>query len=416
MAHSKLLPITQKQSAFSLSAIQVTGAISLPVLNSSIQLSHQFGFGASLGILLISTLLVWLLSYAIISMTAKTTKNTLENTRDYLGPAGAYLGAFTLLTSTIAWFILQTNAATLIVLRIVPIANYYHVNTFLQIGVGLGVLSTVACMEGINGLRRVATVALPIILAAFLGFLFLIHRSTDPVAIAKQFSIASLTLALAISLSAAVDYPTFFRHSRSKQDSIRAITLIQSITFLLGVGGLYLGKYIELSAHISGWGAVFTNQEIVQILFLIIIVLSCLCVNMVNVYSASIAWEMIVPIFAGRKEYTILGLGLTSAFVLITNLLPMHLMMEITEIILSNLCLVLVFGYLGKLWNHEAVRKLDKILYCLGWIVGSAIALYGGIQKEDRFPILITGFSLSVGVVILTFSFRKISQRLCHTL
>lgn len=406
MVHPKTAPVIQKQSAFSLSAIQITGAISLPVLNASIHLSHEFGFVASLWILLFSSLLIWLLSYAIISMTANTTKNTLENTHDYLGHMGTYLVAFTLLTATIASFVLQTNDATLVVLRMLPITSAYHVNTFIQIGVGFGVISTLASMEGMKSLRWVALIFFPLLLTAFLIFLLFIPRNLSPVSITSNFSLYSLVIALAVSLSVAVDYPTFFRHSLSKRSSLLAISLIQIISFLIGIGGLYLGKYIDLKTHISGWHAVFSTQLFLQILFLILIIISCLCVNMVNIYSASIAWEVVVPILAGRKEYTILGLGLTSAFVLITYLIPMHLMLKITEIILSNLCLVLVIGYLGKLWNRGVIAQSDKVIYCLAWVTGSSIALYGTLQEQAT--LLLTGFSLSVVAVVITFTNRKL--------
>ena len=129
---------------------------------------------------------------------------------------------------------------------------------------------------------------------------------------------------------------------------------------------------------------------------------------MVNVYSASIGWEMVVPIFAGRKEYTILGLGLTSAFVLTTNIIPMHFLMKITEIILSNLCLVLVFAYFGKKLLDRPVPRLDQTLYLIGWIVGSAIALTAGLQTEVNTKLFLLGYILSVLSVVLTFSARKL--------
>ncbi|NGX53299.1 MAG: hypothetical protein K1000chlam4_00007 [Chlamydiae bacterium] len=404
--------LQKKQSALPLTAIQVAGATSLPVLNSSIQLAHDFGFFKAFWILLAGSILVWLVALTIITMTANTTKSTLDNTKDYLGRLGAYIVALTLITSTIGWFVLQTNVATKIILTLVPIVNSTHINSFLQIGVGLGILSTISCMEGMRGLRWVALISFPILLTAFGLFLFFIPTTATPISMLSPSSTGLLAFAFGTSLSISVDYPTFFRHSVSKRQSLIAVSAIQLITFLMGVGGLYLGDYIELTSHIQGWHVIFTGQLFMQILFLILVVLSCLCVNMVNVYSASIGWEMVVPIFAGRKEYTILGLGLTSAFVLTTNIIPMHFLMKITEVILSNLCLVLVFAYFGKkLLNRPVVPRLDQALYLIGWILGSAIALTAALQTEVNTRLFLLGYLLSVLSVVLTFSARRLFTR-----
>ncbi|MCH9625774.1 MAG: hypothetical protein S4CHLAM123_09540 [Chlamydiales bacterium] len=407
MNQAHAIGVQKKQSAISLTAIQVTGATSLPVLGSSIGLYHEYGGLHALIILVCANFLIWLVAVAIISMTAGTTKNTLDNARDYLGKTGAFVAALILIVSTIAWFVIQTNYATQIILHILPSENAYHINTFLQVGVGLGVFSTLVSMEGINGLKWLALIAFPILVVAFVSNLFLIPDTLSPIFDSVSASIGSLAIAIGTSLSVAVDYPTFFQHSQSKKHSFIAVSAIQLITLFIGVGGLFLGRYISNS--LEGWDVILQGSSMAAlVLFFVLAVLSCLCVNSVNIYSASIAWELVAPVLAGRKEYTILGLALTSIFVLTTNLVPMRTLLVVTDVFLSGLCLVLVLGYLGKLWLKQPLEKLDRWICLIGLLVGTTIALIGGLQKEVVLSLLISGFLVSILVVAITVLGRKL--------
>ena len=398
----------KKQSAVTLTAVQVTGATSLPVLYSAVHLYHQYGFLFALLLLLAVNILTWCAALGIVSMTAGTTKNTLENSRETIGFFGGYIVALILIFSTIAWFVLQTNLATEIIRAIFSYKNFHHINTFIQIGVGLGIVSTLVSMEGIIGLRWTTLISFPLIILSFILLLsFLPDRPTQIPT--NHTTLLGLVIAIGASLSIAVDYPTFFQHSRSKKSSLVAITAIQVITFLIGVGGLFLGRYITDTTHLAGWEPLLGGHLTFKILFLILVVFSCICANAVNIYSASIGWEVIVPIFAGRKEYTILGLGLTSAFVLMTHILPMHYLRVITEISLSNLCLVLIIGYLSRLWSHVKLPRFDQSIYLLSWLIGTVFSLIALQQKN--IPLFCLGFVLTAVIALLTLFVRKIFSK-----
>ena len=400
-AHSEV-----KQSAYSLTAIQVTGATSLPVLNSSIQLFHQYGLATAFWILFFGNIVIWLFAFSIVQMSANTTKNTLDNVRDYLGSTGSWTVGIVLLISTLAYYVTQTNLTTEIILSLFPFKEGYAINQFFQFGVVLGIVSVLSIMPGINGLRWLATIAFPIIMLAFLGLLFFIP-SSNPLTVTILPSLGSIAIALGTSLSVAVDYPTFFQHSKSKKSSIIAVTAIQIITFLIGIGGLYLGQYIGATHNLSGWDVVINDALFVKILFFLMVVLSCLCVNTVNVYSASIAWELIAPkILLGKKEYTILGLGLTSFFILTTGILSVEFLLTLTAGPLTNLCFILVCGYLGKLIVGELEAR-DKLIFFIGWLIGSAITVIARLQSELNIYLLLSGLFLSISIVVLVFFIKK---------
>ncbi len=141
---------SKKQSAFALTAIQVTGATSLPVLNSSIQLFHQYGFIDAFWILFIGNSLIWLLAFAIVQMTANTTKNTLDNVKDYLGPLGSWSAGSIIMASTIAYFVTQTNWTTEVILSLFHFVEGFGINQFFQYSGIVGMISAVLILQGIT--------------------------------------------------------------------------------------------------------------------------------------------------------------------------------------------------------------------------------------------------------------------------
>lgn len=407
--HSHAVAVEKKQSLVSLTAIQVTGATSIPVLNASIQLLHQNGFWRALGILLVGNILVWCIAMLIVRMIGNKKKNTLENAKDYLGHWGVYPLALVLIVSTIASFVLQINLATEIILQIVNLHYSVHVNSFMQVGVVLGVLSTFVCMEGIKGLRWIALISFPILILSFLGVL-VFAGGESVVALQAKTTIGSLAIAFGTSLGVAVDYPTFFQHSKSKRDSFYAVTSIQALTFLIGVGGLLLGRHIGSTQDVTEWQMIFDADVWIRALFLLLVVLSCLCVNSVNIYSASIGWELLAPdALTGRKEYLILGLGLTSIFILLTNLVPVYLFLTITDVTLATLCLVLVTAYLGKLWLRVRVAEWEKMAYFAVWTLGTILAIWGGVQDPIGLVMLVSGILISVVGSALIFGVKRLT-------
>ena len=398
----------KKQSALTLTAVQVAGATSLPVLHAAVHLYHQYGFLIAFFVLLLVNILTWCAALGIVSMTAGTTKNTLENARDTIGFFGGYLVALILIFSTIAWFVLQTNLATEIIRTLFSYHDFDHINTFIQIGVGLGILSTLVSMEGIIGLRWTTLISFPLILLSFI--LLLSFLPAKPMHLMENpASYLGLVISLGASLSIAVDYPTFFQFSRSKRSSLVAISAIQVITFLIGVGGLFLGRYVGNTSDFAGWQSLLSGPMAFRVCFFILVLLSCLCVNAVNIFSASIGWEVVVPILAGRKEYTILGLGLTSAFVLMTQLLPMHYLRIITEISLSSLCLVLIVGYLSRLSIRGHLKVWDQWVYFFAWLFGTICSLVA--LQFKNIPYFVLGFAVTFILSGAMFVWRLVFSR-----
>ncbi len=410
MAKAHTLPDTH-QSSLQLAVIQLTGIISLPVLASSVLIRHLTNFTDAVVTVVLANVILWVIRYGIISMSYKGRKSALDIAQDYLGNIGGYFIGALLLASTLAWFIVETTLASNVLTQLIPLNTGEGVNRFIQTSVVLGILSTLFCMEGIVVLRLLAVFSFPILILVFIGVLFtspLQTISSETVGI----SLMGLSIALGTSLGITVDLPTFFRHSRSWKTSINALTIIQLVSLAISIAGLFLGPVISPWLE-SQEGINFAASSTAQKIFIIILIfVSVVCANVSNVYSSSVGWEIIAPIFAGRKEYLILGLGLTTIYILVANIFSMHSLLDTTDNALVNLCLVLVLAYVLSLLFRRSPSSLEKGTYFFAWLISTTLNIlqFCGIMTTKYPPILI-GVLAILAVVILGLSVSNVLKR-----
>ncbi len=393
------LPDTQ-QTPLQLAVIQLTGIISLPVLASSVILRHLTNFTDALVTIIVANIVLWIIRYGILSMSYKGRKSALDISKDYLGHGGGYFIGLLLLASTLAWFVAETTLASNALTQLIPINTGEGVDRFIQTSVVLGIVSTLFCMEGIVVLRKLATYSFPLVMLAFIGILLTTeHHPIE--AHTPAITLIGLSLSLGSSLGITVDLPTFFRHSRSWRTSMHALTIIQLISLGISIGGLFLepalGPWLE--AHD---GVVYSSTGIMQKIFLVaLIFVSVICANVSNVYSSSVGWEIVAPVLAGRKEYLILGLGLTTVYITVANIFSFHSLLELTDNSLVNLCLVLVIAYVLHLLLRRPASHIEKIIYFFAWLIATVInTLQFFHQFAPKFPPIFLGLATIAAVLL----------------
>jgi len=345
--HYKLPDINQNW--WELASIQLTGVTSLPVLLASILIIQASNITSGIVTLILGNIILWIIRYAIIKMGHDGRKSILDVAYVYLGKFGTYFIAIALLVATLAWFVMQTTIATNALTDLFPINEPEEINKFIQIGVFIGIISTLLCINGMVLLRWISVVSFPIILIAFIGIFFWGNPSL-PAKINNGISLAGLPIILGANLGITADLPTFFRHSKSLKDSLRALTAIQIFSFVFGLAALFLGAvitpWLDVNQNINfSSPSLFLKISLISLIFF-----STICSNVSSVYSASVGWELIAPIFAGIKEYLILGLGLTLIFILISNIFSLNFLADMTGFALVNLSIVLCIAYLIKIF------------------------------------------------------------------
>jgi purine-cytosine permease-like protein len=377
------------QSAWKLSYIQLAGVISIPSLTSSILLSQKYSFLSCLFTILIANIILWIVRYGIIKITHKSRKSTLDIAYDYFGKIGALVIAIALLIDTIAWFFIHTSVAGDLFISLTKMDERSNINHFVQISSVIGIVCTLFCMQGMRSLRRLALITLPVLIGIFILLITTSYTVSPKVDLAQEFTIAGLGMVLGYNLGFSIDLPTFFRHRRSWKDSVNALAIFQIISFLISLGGLFLGNLVGLNENTGNYQAGLLN-DVQTVLLIAFILFSAIYANVYNVYSSSVAWEILAPAptLVGRKEYMILGLSLTILFISFYKTFSIHTLLDIADSAMINLCLILFWVYITKnIFKKEPSSSWDRHLFHASWLVTSAlnttqVIRYGFISNQ----------------------------------
>lgn len=398
------------QSVWQLSSIQLSGWMSLPILATSVLVLQQNSFyGAALTII-VGNAILWFIRLGIVAMSHKDRQSTLDISRAYLGNFGAYFIGALLLISTLAWFIAQTTAASNTLTHLMSFYEDPSIDKFIQMSVLIGVICTFLCMEGITLLKKITSFMFPVLIVAFVVIIFMLPFHL-PQKENVALSLSGLTLVLATNLGITSDLPTFFRHSKSLQTSVMALTVIQLCSLALGLFGLYFGSIIAGPFEVNEAAILGTGNDVLRVALIIFVFFSVICANVANVYSASVGWEVIAPsALVGRKEYLILGLILTIIFILVSNLFSVEFLLHATDCSLVNLCIILILGHVISQLAKRKPSTFDRNTYFIAWLLSTIVNVlhFGRFIPNDVSPLVI-GLIVILSVLFIS----QIIQVLC---
>jgi purine-cytosine permease-like protein len=387
------------QSAWQLAAIQLSGWTSLPVLATSILILQDNSFLGAALTLVVGNALLWFLRLGIISMSFKGRKSTLDIAHDYLGKWGHYTIAIVLLVTTLFWFVGQTTAGSNALTHLLTIQESREIDQSIQMSVFLGIVSTLFCMGGILLLRRMSVTVFPLLVVLFLLILYALPYRM-PIEDHHPLSLSGLTLVLATNLGITVDLPTFFRHSQSWETSLKGLTITQLVSLALGLSSLCLGSVVDSEFFLNS-EAILSGSGILRISLLLFLFLSVICTNVANVYSASVGWELVAPkALVGKKEYFILGLSLTTIFILISDLFSLDLSLNIADSSLVNLCLVLLIGGAIAKGQKNKPDAWQQNIYFIAWVLSTGINALQWLGKIPASPLLASLGAIGAVVIV----------------
>jgi cytosine permease len=235
----------------------------------------------------------------------------VENVYKRIGKVSGFILSIILVIAFISWYMIDLQTAT------VALSNFFlhnpeDKNVMIRIGAVLGLLIALVSTGGISLIKHTCVVIFP-----FLLFFVIYTLSTGNWSLLLksnwEFSFSATISVIALTLPGTVNLPTFFRHSRSIADSILALTLITIIYILFQSLSIFteLASPSEfLTKNVPG-----ISSQIHLFLGLIFVIGSLLSLNLVNIYYASAAWELLVPHKRSPKEYAIIGLLGTAAYI-----------------------------------------------------------------------------------------------------
>jgi hypothetical protein len=149
------------------------------------------------------------------------------------------------------------------------------------------------------------------------------------------------------------------------------------------------------------------------------ILFSFLCVNLLNIYWASIGLEVFFKCSQEAKGYTIIGLLGTVIYVFFQSSRMISLLEGIGTSFITNLGVVLVVGYLMKIMIQHRTRKFDTQYNSVCWFIGcvSSIA-YLGFDPKNITGAIVAGINASLfsfAIIIfleeVNWSFKKLENK-----
>jgi purine-cytosine permease-like protein len=390
------------QNFWQLAAIQST-ALGLQGMLIGGQLARQYSAGTAIIAVCIGNLLLWAIAYSIVSMSLTNRRNAIENIKNYIGTWPCIFGSLFLATGFLSWTIEQNNMFVQAFGTIV----HWEKSSLIILGVFITCIIALLSLGTIRLIKKVCVYALPFLLF-FIVYHSAIAQDNIPKIMRSSWNISFFAIIgiIAQNLAGVVNLPTFFRHTRSKQDAFLALAVMTGFVSIFQIFSIVVGiaNPIEFFSKILpvAPGAV---SYIFSVTF---VVLTLLCVNLVNIYFASAGWETISNILTAlssrwkgwikqilqyiliphnAKYATALGVlcminGLLAAafYVIFPRLEQSQYLEGISDNILASLGIVLMLAFLIKIIEHHRPRPLEKHVSATCWAIGIIAVFYTQIK------------------------------------
>jgi cytosine permease len=364
-----------RQNWMQLSAVQAGGAICLPVFVVGHALAQQEGIPSALFAIGLGNAFLLVLALIGASYSSEKRLSTVECAVECFGSIGKGFFSAAMVVSMVGWFAIQLHLMALSLDELTP----FSVGIWGSLC--LGAVMTLLGMRGLQGLKRLATISMPLLLLT-IGFGLTDTSISDLKSIDDfHLSTTGVSLVLACSIAAVIDLPTFFRVSLSRKDAVIAVCVLFGlvIPFVEGVGVILFASqgnasFLDLlmHAHASyGW----------KLWVLGFVLLAGWTTNSANLYSATVSLGPALSNVSFANRALMLG----SAGTLLSCLPLMEGLEGILQpvgVVLASMGAVLTVSFLFE-------AKAPPQFAFLAWGVGAAT---GGVS--------VFGYSLT-GIAVL---------------
>lgn len=346
----------EKQNTLTLTTVQLSGAISLPVLMAGYFVGSHFSMTTAIMQIVFSNILLFVCSFGYASIAFYHKETTVMLARRFFGTRGVVLCALGMLMLMLGWSIIQMQYMTL------GLSALFHDNNLLtRIGSALGccMLVYITIVRGLNHFAKISRVLLPVFIVALSLTLHSAVQIVSKPILTNGSILAGFIIILTTSSGLLYDLPTYYRHA----SSLKAARLSLSLLFLIFIPGMQvLGMYLASKYSLSNTFESFNTFG------LIFFLLSSFLSNCVNWYSAAMICQQFSN-FKMKSIFTSIALiCFVGALININDsLLPMlEIINIIGEVILCLMLVFLIFNgcSLDRISNSEA-KQHTSILYLI---------------------------------------------------
>lgn len=372
-----------------LSSIQMAGGIiSIPILSVGPMIALSSGIINAILSIILGNFILLIMSLAIVLMAYKHRLNAVENAKKIIGKKAGRILAFFILISMIGWLARQLSSG------MDKIRMFLFFDNF-EIGPLIGVISALILLSGIKGLKRISQIAMiPLVIFVIIIMTYVGFKSSFPNYPAfSKLDLFGIAPVMGVLIASIIDYPTFYRHSKTKKDAIISLFMLFFMTVFLQIAAVFLFD-ISTNNNPNIMHLLMENPVIcaVTLLFLFI---SMICSIAWNMYAASVGWESLFPRFKGRTEYALIGLV---AIALMANIQLENFLIFINSILdtfISAIGGVLVFEYFNNRLEQKKIYGKEKIFFISSWFLAGSLALvFQNFLKKISIDGVIIGFCI----------------------
>lgn len=389
------------QNYWQLALIQ-SAAFGFPVLLVGTYLGKRDGLGSALISIWIGNLINWIVAIASIAMTMNARENAIGNFKEYLGKYTGIVSGIVLSFAFLLWYPIQLKDSIKSIEHMFPSGLQGYQN--LSIGIGLGLFIALLAKGGIRLIKYFNVIAF-LILIIILVYAVFKNPSHQTLQYSWGISISGITMVSATWLVGAVNLPTFFRHARSPADGYLGLSLLVFLTMCIETLGIFLEG--------SGKGVIFpldTQYHLfLKLMDFAFVALSLICVNLVNIYFSSAAWDSLIPGKQNSWRFTILGVLGTMVLIPLHRISDLNALESLFSTYIALLGIVICMGYFIRLLTHHRPRIFERGINSFCWIVSCVIAIVF-FKSNSEFPttaLLSKSIAFSIFVFILAFFFEE---------
>ncbi len=373
------------QNYFQLACIQ-SSTLGYPGIIIGQNLASTYGVATAIMSIAIGNLVAWLIGIAIISMVDKAHSNAIDNVKSYIGKAGGLAFGLVLFIALINWYAQQINSSISALNNAFSLNEIIGNQTTIKFGASLGLLIALLSIGGIRLLRKVTVCCFPIFLCYTIYEIIASDYTFDTTS-PWTLSLPATLIATLVVLPGYINFPTCFRHSRSRAHSYLALSLITIFT-----------SFFQISTIWMRFSNTFSSYPTLNLIFLtLFILLTLTCINLLNIYLASACLETVVPRFSSAKGYAIIGLFGTLTYTFLQISTPVLFIEDLTNSIIGILGIILLMAYILKIIVKHRPRPFEKMLNMAAWILGSVVAaIYQVNHPQQGVDSLLTGVKASL--------------------
>ena len=343
------------------------------------QIAKTIGLGAACSSIFIGNLVLWIVGIGMILMSSEGRPNAIQNIRNYFGWMGAFIGNIVLGLTFLVWYSINLEYVVSALDAIFP-KHFYLAHYF---GIALGVLIAALSVGGIVLIRKVCVAAFAFILCLFFVSLFLFESVF--VFDGFKFSLLGTVSVILVSFSGQVNLPTFFRHSRSKADSILALTLITVIVALFQFFAIISGFFLKFNGSVN----FFDCDNFCFLFSFAYVVLITICANLNNIYFSSAVLEFFFP--RAKRWWGYLSIGVLGSLIyaLFASSKLLYSMENLIVLVILNLTIVLLMTFMCKMfvkYNPNLVEKFaNNVCWFFGCFIGFAVSKSSALESYESF-------------------------------